>query len=107
MFRIDHFLGKEAAQNLHAARFANRMFESVWDNKSVKAVQIDIPETLDIDDRAEFYDSTGALLDMIVTHLLQLAAEVAMEPPISMAASDLADAVKPLLMHFGLCPKMK
>ena len=68
------------------------MFENIWSNESVKAVQIDIPETLDVDDRGEFYDSTGALLDMIVTHLFQLAAEVAMEPPATLSASDLADA---------------
>ena len=86
VFRIDHFLGKEATQDLHVLRFGNTLFHTIWNREHVRAVQIDVPETLDIDDRAEFYDHTGAFLDMIVTHLFQLAAEVAMEPPVSMSA---------------------
>ena len=81
VFRIDHFLGKEGTQDLHALRFGNSVFDQLWSAEHVRAVQIDVPETLDIADRAEFYDATGALLDMIVTHLFQLAAEVAMETP--------------------------
>ena len=73
-------------------RFGNRLFHTMWHRDHVRAVQIDVPETLDIDDRAEFYDRTGAFLDMIVTHLFQLAAEVAMEPPVSMSAEDLQTA---------------
>ena len=83
VFRIDHFLGKEATQELRALRFANGLFGSSWDRHHVAAVQIDVPETLDVADRAEFYDATGAVLDMLVTHLFQVAAEVAMEPPAS------------------------
>ena len=86
VYRIDHFLGKEATQNLHLVRFANRLFGDAWSAEHLAQVQIDVPETLDIDDRAEFYDATGAALDMLVTHLFQVAAEVAMEPPLSMAA---------------------
>ncbi|MBC7289997.1 MAG: glucose-6-phosphate dehydrogenase [Actinotalea sp.] len=81
VFRIDHFLGKEAVQNLHVLRFANELFASVWDARHVEQVQIDVPETLDVAQRAEFYDATGAALDMVVSHLFQVAAQVAMEPP--------------------------
>jgi glucose-6-phosphate 1-dehydrogenase len=100
VFRIDHFLGKEGAQDLHALRFGNGLFERVWSREHVRAVQIDVPETLDIADRALFYDETGALLDMIVTHLFQLAAEVAMEPPSSMAADDLQAARESVIAAF-------
>ena len=92
VFRIDHFLGKEATQELRALRFANGLFGSSWDRHHVAAVQIDVPETLDVSDRAQFYDATGAVLDMLVTHLFQVAAEVAMEPPASLAADDVAEA---------------
>ncbi len=100
IFRIDHFLGKEGTQNLHALRFGNGLFDHVWNSHNVRAVQIDVPETLDIDDRAGFYDETGALLDMVVTHLFQLAAEVAMEPPVSMAADDLQAARESVIAAF-------
>ena len=85
VYRIDHFLGKEATQDLHVLRFANSLFANAWDAEHIKAVQIDAPENLDIDDRAGFYDATGAMLDMMITHLFQVAAEVAMERPASMA----------------------
>ncbi|MEJ2869227.1 glucose-6-phosphate dehydrogenase [Actinomycetospora sp. OC33-EN08] len=92
IYRIDHFLGKEATQQLRAVRFANGLFGSSWDRHHVESVQIDVPETLDVADRAEFYDETGAVLDMLVTHLFQVAAEVAMEPPRSLASDDVAQA---------------
>ncbi len=100
VFRIDHFLGKEATQELHVLRFANGLFDAVWNREHVEQVQIDVPETLDITDRVEFYDATGALLDMIVTHLFQVAAEVAMEPPASMAAADLQAAREGVIAAF-------
>jgi glucose-6-phosphate 1-dehydrogenase len=100
VFRIDHFLGKEGTQDLLALRFGNAMIDRVWCAEHVRAVQIDVPETLDIADRAEFYDATGALLDMVVTHLFQLAAEVAMEPPASMAAADLQAARETVIDAF-------
>ncbi|BEP15157.1 glucose-6-phosphate dehydrogenase [Acidothermaceae bacterium B102] len=100
VFRIDHFLGKEGTQNLHALRFGNGLFDHVWHRDFVRAVQIDVPETLDIDDRAVFYDETGALLDMVVTHLFQVAAEVAMEPPVSMSAEDLQTARESVIAAF-------
>ncbi|MHC5796639.1 glucose-6-phosphate dehydrogenase [Lacisediminihabitans sp. FW035] len=100
VFRIDHFLGKEGTQNLHALRFGNGLFDGAWDREHIRAVQIDVPETLDIDDRAEFYDATGAFLDMIVTHLFQVAAEIAMEPPLSMKADDLQSARESVIAAF-------
>jgi glucose-6-phosphate 1-dehydrogenase len=100
VFRIDHFLGKEGTQDLHVLRFANGLFEHLWSREHVQQVQIDVPEELDVAQRAEFYDSTGAALDMLVTHLFQLAAEVAMEPPASFAADDLQRAREGVLAAF-------
>ena len=100
VYRIDHFLGKEGTQNLLALRFANSMIADVWNHDNVQQVQIDVPETLDVADRAEFYEATGAFRDMIVTHLLQVAAEVAMEPPVSVAAADLQDARESVIAAF-------
>jgi glucose-6-phosphate 1-dehydrogenase len=81
IFRIDHFLGKEAALNILAFRFANGLFEPIWNRNFIDHVQIDIPETLGLDRRAGFYEVTGAYKDMVVTHLFQVLAFVAMEPP--------------------------
>ena len=84
IFRIDHFLGKEAAQNILAFRFANGLFEPIWNRNFIDHVQIDVPETLGLDRRAGFYESTGAFRDMVVTHLFQILAFTAMEPPTSL-----------------------
>src|SRR3954454_891539 len=100
VFRIDHFLGKEATQNLHVLRFANELFGGVWDRHHVDQVQIDVPETLDVANRAEFYDATGAALDMLATHLFQVAAEVAMEPPRKLDAAGLGTAREDVIRHF-------
>ncbi|MHB1928598.1 MAG: glucose-6-phosphate dehydrogenase [Acidimicrobiales bacterium] len=81
VFRIDHFLGKEAAQNILAFRFANGLFEPIWNRDHIDHVQIDVPETLSVADRATFYEETGAFRDMVVTHLFQILAFMAMEPP--------------------------
>ncbi|WP_337063288.1 glucose-6-phosphate dehydrogenase [Kineococcus sp. G2] len=97
VFRIDHFLGKEATQQLHVLRFANRLFEQVWSAEHVAQVQIDVPETLGVDERAQFYDATGATLDMLVTHLLQVAAEVAAEPPAGPGPDALQEAREAVL----------
>ena len=75
VYRIDHFLGKEATQDLHVLRFANGLFSAMWSREHIEAVQIDVPEKLGITDRSTFYDATGAVLDMLVTHLFQVAAE--------------------------------
>lgn len=89
VFRIDHYLGREAVQNLLALRFANGMFEPVWNRDHIDHVQIDVPETLSIDMRADFYERTGAFRDMVVTHLFQVLGFVAMEPPTSLNAKTL------------------
>ena len=89
IFRIDHFLGKESVDNILAFRFANGMFEPVWNRSHIAYVQIDVPETLSIEGRADFYDKTGAYRDMIVTHLFQVLGFVAMEPPSSLTAQQL------------------
>jgi glucose-6-phosphate 1-dehydrogenase len=81
VFRIDHFLGKEPAQNILAFRFANGLFEPIWNRNHIDHVQIDVPETLSVESRAAFYEKTGAFRDMVVTHLFQILAFMAMEPP--------------------------
>jgi glucose-6-phosphate 1-dehydrogenase len=91
VFRIDHFLGKESVDNILAFRFANGLFEPVWNRSHISYVQIDVPETLSIEGRAAFYDATGAYRDMIVTHLFQVLGFLAMEPPVSLSAGPLRD----------------
>jgi glucose-6-phosphate 1-dehydrogenase len=85
IFRIDHFLGKEAAQNILAFRFANGLFEPIWNRDHIDHVQIDVPETLGVDDRVAFYEATGAFKDMVVTHLFQILGFMAMEPPTALS----------------------
>ena len=89
IYRIDHFLGKEAAQNILALRFANGIFEPVWNRDHIDYVQIDVPEDLDIQGRASFYEETGAFRDMVVTHLMQILGIVALEPPSRVDAESL------------------
>jgi glucose-6-phosphate 1-dehydrogenase len=103
IYRIDHFLGKEAAQNILVARFANGILEPIWNRDHISYVQIDVPEALDIEGRAGFYEETGAFRDMVVTHLLQILGIVALEPPSRVDADALHlertkvfDAVRPL-----------
>jgi glucose-6-phosphate 1-dehydrogenase len=93
IFRIDHFLGKEAAQNILAFRFANGLLEPVWNRDHVSYVQIDVPEAIGLEGRAAFYEETGALRDMVVTHLMQLLGLVAMEPPTHLSATSLRNEV--------------
>ncbi|GAB2992005.1 glucose-6-phosphate dehydrogenase [Nocardioides montaniterrae] len=91
IYRIDHFLGKEAAQNILAFRFANGLFEPIWHRNNIDHIQIDIPEDLGLDQRANFYESTGAFKDMVVTHLFQVLAFTAMEPPTSLSPQAIND----------------
>ncbi|GAB1373770.1 hypothetical protein MASR1M46_06510 [Bacteroidales bacterium] len=83
IFRIDHFLGKETVQNILALRFANGIFEPLWNRNYIERVEITAVENMGIETRGGFYDNTGALRDMVQNHLIQLLALVAMEPPIA------------------------
>ncbi len=91
IFRIDHFLGKEPAQNILAFRFANGLFEPIWNRNFIQHVQIDVPETLGLGKRANFYETVGAFRDMVVTHLFQILAFVAMEPPTSLEPTPISE----------------
>jgi glucose-6-phosphate 1-dehydrogenase len=91
IFRIDHFLGKEPAQNILAFRFGNGLFEPIWSRNFIDHVQIDVPETLEIGNRIGFYEQTGAYRDMVVTHLFQILGFVAMEPPTSLAPGPISE----------------
>ena len=91
IFRIDHFLGKEPAQNILAFRFANGLFEPIWNRNFIDHVQIDVPETLGLGKRASFYETVGAFRDMVVTHLFQILAFMAMEPPTSLEPTPISE----------------
>ena len=90
-FRIDHYLGKETVQNLIALRFANLLFEPLWNSAHIDHIQITVAETVGLEGRAEFYESAGALRDMVQNHMLQLLALVAMEPPSDFNATAVRD----------------
>ncbi|MET9471218.1 MULTISPECIES: glucose-6-phosphate dehydrogenase [unclassified Streptomyces] len=90
-FRIDHFLGKESVDNILALRFANGLFEPIWNRDHISHVQIDVPEKIGIEGRAQFFEGTGTFRDMIVTHLFQLMGFMAMEPPAVLTAKSLRD----------------
>ncbi|MFT3763825.1 MAG: glucose-6-phosphate dehydrogenase [Pseudoxanthomonas sp.] len=91
IFRIDHYLGKETVQNLLALRFANILFEPLWTANRIDHVQITVAETVGLEKRASYYDTAGALRDMVQNHLLQLLCMVAMEPPASLEANAVRD----------------
>jgi glucose-6-phosphate 1-dehydrogenase len=88
IYRMDHFLGKETVQNIMALRFANGLFEPLWNRQHIDHVQITAAETVGVERRGEFYEKTGALRDMVPNHLFQLLAMTAMEPPISFDAEE-------------------
>src|SRR6266699_2817710 len=103
-YRIDHFLGKETAQNILVLRFANAIFAPLWNTHYIEHVQITAAETLGVETRAGFYDRTGALRDMVQNHLLQLLCLVAMEPPTDLSAESIRDEkvkVVRSLRHFS------
>ena len=97
IYRVDHFLGKETVQNIMITRFANTMFERLWNADAIDSVQITAAETVDVGTRGKFYDATGALRDMIPNHLFTLLAMVAMEPPNSFDAEAIRDEKGKLL----------
>jgi glucose-6-phosphate 1-dehydrogenase len=108
IFRIDHYLGKETVQNLMVFRFANGMFEPIWNRRYIDHVQITAAETVGVERRAAYYEGAGALRDMVQNHLMQLLALVAMEPPIAFTAGAVRDrkmdtllSVQPLVNHDG------
>jgi glucose-6-phosphate 1-dehydrogenase len=89
IYRIDHFLGKETVQNILALRFANPIFEPIWNRNYIDHIVVTVAETLGVEHRASYYEHTGALRDMVQNHLLQLLCLVAMEPPAAYAADDI------------------
>ncbi len=89
IYRIDHFLGKETVQNIMALRFANGLFEPIWNRDRIDHVQITVAESIGVETRGKFYEATGALRDMVPNHMFQLVAMTAMEPPVSFEAEDI------------------
>ena len=98
VFRIDHYLGKETVQNMMAFRFANGLFEPVWNRNYIDSVQITAAEDIGIGTRAGYYDSAGALRDLIQNHMLQLLCHVAMEPPVNFSADEVRNEKVKVLM---------
>jgi len=105
IYRIDHYLGKETVQNLMVLRFANNLFERAWDSEHIDSIQITVAESLGIEKRAEYYDKSGALLDMIQNHLLQLVCLVAMEPPFVLRANEVRNEKLKILRSLRLFTK--
>ncbi|PES94509.1 glucose-6-phosphate dehydrogenase [Bacillus cereus] len=89
IYRIDHYLGKEMVQNIGVIRFANAIFESLWNNRYISNIQITSSESLGVEDRGGYYDNSGALRDMIQNHMLQMVALLAMEPPIRLTTEEI------------------
>ena len=99
IYRIDHYLGKEMIQNIMMVRFANRIFEEIWHNRSIKNIKIIVKETEGILGRAGYYDQSGALKDMVQSHLLQMLSLIAMEPPMTYFSDDVKDEKVKVLKH--------
>jgi glucose-6-phosphate 1-dehydrogenase len=114
IYRIDHFLGKETVQNIMALRFANGLFEPLWNRQQIDHVQITVAETLGVEHRGKFYEKTGTLRDMVPNHVLQLLAMTAMEPPNSFDAdavrakkTEVIQAIKPIDPSQALCEAVR
>jgi glucose-6-phosphate 1-dehydrogenase len=103
VFRIDHYLGKETVQNVLAFRFANGMFEPIWNRRYVDNVQITVAEDIGIEGRGQFYEQTGTIRDMIATHLFQVLTFLAMEPPVSFDPDRLRDEKVKVLRAMKVC----
>ena len=91
IYRIDHYLGKETVQNILALRFANGIFEPIWNRRYIDHVQISVAETVGVEKRGGYYDKAGALRDMVPNHIMQLISLTAMEPPVSFRADAVRD----------------
>ncbi len=89
IYRIDHYLGKEMVQNIEVIRFANAIFEPLWNNRFISNIQVTSSETLGVEDRGRYYESSGALRDMVQNHMLQMVALLAMEPPIRLNTNEI------------------
>ena len=114
VYRIDHYLGKETVQNLMVLRFANNLFQRTWDSISIDNIQITVSESLGVEQRADYYDKSGALLDMVQNHLLQLLCLVAMEPPHIIEADEVRNeklkvlkALRPMTKQAALTDTVK
>jgi len=103
VFRIDHYLGKETVQNILAFRFANGLFEPIWNRRYLDHVQITVAESIGIEARGAFYEQTGAIRDMVSTHLFQMMTFLAMEPPVSFEPDRLRDETVKVLRSAQLC----
>src|SRR5205085_10423909 len=103
IFRIDHYLGKETVQNILAFRFANGMFEPIWNRRYIDHVQITVAEQIGIEGRGAFYEGTGAIRDMVSTHLFQMMTFLAMEPPVSFQPDRLRDETVKVLRAADAC----
>src|SRR5690606_39407542 len=97
IFRVDHFLGRSTVLNVIGSRTANRIFEPIWSHRDIESISIRYDESLGLEGRAGYYDGAGALVDMIQSHLLQVLAIVAMEPPATLDEIDLRDATSAVL----------
>ena len=100
IFRIDHYLGKEMLRSLMVIRFGNAVFERIWNSRYIDNIQITAAETVGVENRSGYYESSGALRDMLQSHLLQLLALVAMEPPISLDVKAIRDEKVKFLRAF-------
>jgi glucose-6-phosphate 1-dehydrogenase len=107
VFRIDHYLGKETVQNILAFRFANGLFEPVWNRRYIDHVQITVAENIGVEGRGQFYEQTGAIRDMVSTHLFQMLTFLAMEPPVSFEPDRLRDETVKVLRAMTLCDPTK
>lgn len=104
IYRIDHYLGKEMAQNIMVIRFANTLFEPLWNNRYIDHVQISLTETVGVEGRGPYYEQAGALRDMVQNHMLQLLALIAMEPPVALDTESIRDEKVKVLRSLKVAP---